>query len=219
MKLGGTATIGPPYTDTMTLYYQSQNRSIIEASYPTSMTGDSDASTLATWRVVTNSADERTPISRTQFTDPVSKKVIYSLFFTKGGYLAQVNQTEGSSSWSVPSILTQEPLMPSTNCLSACGEDTYMKGMRVYYGSSFGFVREIGYTSEDNTWTNWMNFTTSDPLSGVATTIQVNTTNSTSGGSYANVYFRDATTGTVQQAYYGYGFADFTGTWSWQFGA
>lgn len=220
MKLSGTAAIELSSMDTMVLYYQSQNRSIIEVSYPSSIIGDSDASTSATWKVVTNDADERTPLSRTQSIDPVTNQVVYSLFFAKNGYLAQVNQTKGSSSWSISSILTREPLMPGTNCLSACGESTYMKGMRVYYGSSWGFIREIGYTSTDNTWTNWQDFPATDPLSGVATTMQVTAGNSTkSVDLYVNLYFRNTTTGTVQQAYWAFGSADYKGPWAWLYGA
>ncbi|KAF1347084.1 hypothetical protein BDV97DRAFT_423686, partial [Delphinella strobiligena] len=82
LSSSGMATLYPPMTNTMLLYYQLPNGSVIEASLPAK--DFSDALTNATkldWTIVTTSTDLISPLAVTDWQD-TSNTTVRSLFFT-----------------------------------------------------------------------------------------------------------------------------------------
>lgn len=73
-------------------------------------------------------------------------------------------------------------------------------GRRVYYGSSYGGIQEIVAPYNHGVWNpSSTNFPSGgDEKSGVACSIQTTTEDS-----YLNIYFRNLTTGTLQQQWWG----------------
>ena len=80
LEHSGLATLSPPLSDTMLLYYQMENGSVIEVSFPpANLDSASSNITNYNWTIVADGIDLRSPLASTSWIDPTSNTYIVGL--------------------------------------------------------------------------------------------------------------------------------------------
>lgn len=133
-------------------------------------------------------------------------------YFGKAGVLTAV--TGSSGSWPSPGTSaiasTIQPARANAG-LSAVADTASLQGIRVYFGCKAGYIQESGMNfAKEGAWNDWAGFPGSDAGAGVASVI-VNNIN--------NVYFRNQSTGNLQQWTLNYATAGTSENQPWSVGA
>lgn len=197
----------------MLTYYQDPEGRIIENSYLKASGWTLEDHNNINSSVVTTAATPGSPLAAVSYV--FQGDTYRHIFFLDGaGNLKETNSSTYNGTiateWSTPSIVSTDASSSSlTVGLAACADHNNLNGIRVYYGSSSGYIEEYSWLFNDTSegWQYSNGFDGSDANSGVSC---VNYDGS--DGQYLNVYLRNATTGQVQQWYYSFGSDD--GDWS-----
>lgn len=132
------------------------------------------------------------------------------LTFSKNGYVAVTNRTE-TQPWAASWVVSNSTFALHSRALTVCADPgSHMSGLRIYFGSAEGFVREIIYYGGSDSWWTWWAFQDSDPSGGVTCTLQIE-----SDYTYLNVYMRNKTTSQLTQSWWLYPDDDFAGRAYW----
>ncbi|KAF7185321.1 hypothetical protein HII31_13300 [Pseudocercospora fuligena] len=207
----GLALLHMPNSDDLYMYYMSEGNQIVEAKYSNSNWQKQNRDLPASTTNITNDAADGSPIAAIHYT--LQGNTIYRQIFFIGsnGLIATCNTTDNAA-WSSPynPVIDLKP-SSTTKSLAAVADTSSgnLYGIRVYFGSSAGYIQEIGTDfgeAEPPYWhSDWSWFNQSDPEAGVASVL-INNNN--------HLYLRNSTTGLLQQWTWNYVTKD-----GWQVGA
>ena len=111
--------------------------------------------------------------------------------------------TTGSTEWSKPyNVLIGDTAAPDSVALAACVDTksgSGLNGIRVYYASSYGMIREVGMDFDESiqhpVWNMWQVFNGTNNSGGVACALSDN---------ISHVYLRSRRSKALQQYYWSY---------------
>ncbi|CAK1358665.1 unnamed protein product [Cercospora beticola] len=193
----GTALVVPASGTSIFAYYSISN-GLVEIEYKNGISSNESIITV----VIARNAKPATPIAAIEVTPPESS-LHRTVFYLDDDNLVNFVNTTLDGGWSEPyAIFTDLVAEDNTRALAAVavsGDYEWRTGMRVYVGSSTGYITEVGYNygglEGANQWQKWREYEGSDPKAGVAS-IVVNEQN--------HLYMRNITTGALQQLLWDY---------------
>lgn len=146
--------------------------------------------------VAASNAAPGSPIAATSW---LSQGATYrQLFYFDSSGNVMTTNTTGSQAWPTAyNVLTGDSADPNTIALAVCSdtqpEGSGLDGIRVYYGSSKGYIQEVGMDFSEGTaqpiWHMWASFNGSDIDGGVSCAVSDNKN---------HMYLRNSS-GTLQQ--------------------
>ena len=112
------------------------------------------------------------------------------------------SNTTATQSWSEAyNVLIGDTAAPNSIALAACANQTRLglNGIRLYYGSSYGMIREVGMDFGPGffnpTWYQWMVFNGTDNMGGVGCALSNN---------MGHVYLRNRVGKALQEYHWSY---------------
>lgn len=190
-------------------YFQDSDGNIMENAYSNNSFKSTSSGTVVSVGSGL-SASNGTPIAVTSWSN---NGAVYrnAYYLDSNGHVMTTNTT-GSHPWSTPyNILTGDSALPNSPALAVCSDthsvNTGLDGVRVYYASAKGYIREVGFDfSESNTpiWHMWATFPQSDANSGVSCALSNNVN---------HMYLRNSSTNQIQQWTW-----DYVNVTTWQMG-
>ncbi|KAF7185755.1 hypothetical protein HII31_12857 [Pseudocercospora fuligena] len=191
----GLAMVNPSGSQTLYAYYMDAAGKILEGTYEN---GTWDQRHLADQQAEitknVTSAPPGTSIAAVAYTR--NSEAYRQIFWLDSQGLVTTSNRTDDGAWSEPYSVTGDRIveaLPSARGLAACAGNSSdgLNGIRLYYGSTDGYVQEIGLDfNSTNVWTRLNGFAGSDAQSGVACTMT---------GNVGHVYFRNTTNSALQQ--------------------
>ncbi|PPJ58120.1 hypothetical protein CBER1_11165 [Cercospora berteroae] len=169
----GTALL-VPVSGASTLAYYCTKEGFMEFEFKTGFSTNDSVTTV----IIATNAKSTSPLAAVEVRPPGSSTYRTVFYLDVDNLLNFVNATLNSS-WSSPHIIFNDLIAePNTRALSAIagsGGTEALSGIRVYLGTSNGYVQEFGTDFGGSTsgnvvmqWYKWEQFRGSDPESGVA---------------------------------------------------
>ena len=204
-KTGLATTLSGDGSGMLLSYFQAPDGRIIENTVTGTDWSLADHSQINN-SVVTNQAEYGSPIAAISY--PLNGTTWRQVFFVSSSgeiMTTKTSKTTGTTAtgWSNPTPITTDVAAATSVGLAACWSTKIMNGIRVYYASQLGYIREVALTFGYNTWSDGEYFVDSDSASGVACA-----TYNDNQDQFINVYMRNSTTNSVQQSWYNYASGD-----------
>ncbi|KAK3691587.1 hypothetical protein LTR37_018542 [Vermiconidia calcicola] len=202
---GLASTLSGDGSNRLLTYLQDADGQILENVYADSTWSLSDRNLLNT-SIVTTEAVVGSPLAAVSY--QLDGKTYSQLFFVTSTGGIHTTYSTGST-WSPPIPITADRVAVNSIGLAACWGDDPMNGIRVFYPSQEGTMREMKYTfGGTGFWYAGEEFDGSDTSSGVACAVKTD-----KDSQFLNLYMRWKSSGLVKQVYY-----DYKGVAQWEYG-